>query len=256
VTGTRATRGSRIEAAHAEVEVRILGPTQVRGAARPFDRPRSLELVVFLSLHPDGATTDRWATALWPERAMAPATLHSTASAARRSLGRARSGGDHLPRRHGWLRLEPSVRTDLDRLTSMAASPYPPSWQAGLALVRGRPFEGLRRPDWTVMEGIDARVQESVTGLALRLADHLLDQGDGTGAAWAARRGLLASPFDERLYRRLMRAADVQGNPAAVESTMRELALVLGGEGDEPVVEFVHPDTAALYRALSRRCSA
>jgi hypothetical protein len=240
----------------AEVEVRILGPVEVVGAARPFRRPFSRDLVVFLVVHRGGATTDRWATALWPERVMAPATLHSTASAARRSLGRSRSGGDHLPRQHGCLRLRSSVRSDLDHLVALAGSPSPGAWWEGLALVRGRPFDGLRRPDWTVTEGIEARAQDVVTGLALRLSDHLLDIDDGPGAAWAARRGLLASPFDERLFRRLMRAADLQGNPAGVESTMRELVRLVGGEDDRHAGDLVHPDTAALYRTLRRRRSA
>lgn len=159
------------------------------------------------------------------------------------------------------LQLEPTVTTDWHRLCQLAAAPDPSSWRAGLHLVRGRPFDGLRSPDWTVLEGIGAAVEESIVRLAMRVAEHALGDGDGPAAAAAARRGLLASPYDERLYRLLLRAADLQGNPAGVESAMAELLCLLGGDVDRSwrgdlaggAAAFVHPDTTALYRALSRR---
>lgn len=253
-----------------EVDVGVLGPAEVRGASGPFERAWSLELVVYLVMHPRGATSDEWATALWPDRLMAAPTLYSIASAARRALGRSRSGHDHLPRRHGRLQLSPTVGTDWQRLRALAAGPVTDDWERALSLVRGRPFEGLRAPDWAVLEGVVAEVEGGVVDLALRLAEHRLAAGDGRRAAWAARRGLLASPYDERLYRILLRAADLEGNPAGVEAAMAELVLlVAGGDGASLVTgvrtqrrghplpvtatDLVHPDTAALYRALSRR---
>jgi hypothetical protein len=68
---------------------------------------------------------------------------------------------------------------------------------------------------------------------------------------WAARKGLLVSPYDERLYRMLLRAADLAGNPAGVESVMTELVKVVADER-EPLAS-IHPSTLALYRQLSRR---
>jgi DNA-binding SARP family transcriptional activator len=249
-----------------EVEVRVLGPVDVRGAARPFQRAWTLDLVVYLALHPLGATNEAWATALWPDRLMAAPTLHSTVSAARRSLGRSRRGRDHLPRRHGRLQLAPTVTSDWCHLREAVATSDAAAWRSALSLVRGRPFDGLRSPDWTVLEGFAAEVEEGIVQLAIRLAERHLEAGDGGAAALAARRGLRASPYDERLYRVLLRAADLQGNPAGVESTMSELVrLVAGGEGGRPAVgplsipdatEYVHPDTAVLYRSLSRRPAA
>ena len=72
--------------------------------------------------------------------------------------------------------------------------------------------------------------------------------------------GLLASPYDERLYRVLLRAADLEGNPAGVERVMAELLQVVGGasagRSPRPVgasdLRAVHPETATLYRSLSR----
>ena len=249
--GPRATNRS-----FAEIEVRVLGPVAVLGAARPFTRAGALELVVYLSMHPGGVRNDVWATALWPDRLMAPATVHSTASAARRSLGRRPGGGDHLPHGRGGLRLAESVTTDWHRLDRAAAGSDPRIWAAALRLVRGRPFDGLAGGDWVVLEGVAAEVEEGVAQLALRVAERYLRRGDGRRAAAAVRRGLRASPFDERLYRLLMMAADVEGNPAGVESAMLELLRLVGappGVGPPADVGLVHPQTASLYRSLSRR---
>jgi DNA-binding SARP family transcriptional activator len=234
-----------------EIEVRVIGPVEIVGAARPFTRAWAVELVVYLSMHRNGASTDQWATALWPDRVMAPASLHSTASAARRALGLARSGEDHLPRSHGRLALGDSVTTDWHRFTRYSRSEQPEDWRRALALVRGRPFEELRAPDWALLEGITATMEAVVVDLSCRFAESCLSSGDSAGAEWAARQGLRVSAYDERLYRILMRAADVAGNPAGVESVMAELAHLVNDEV-EPF-DAVHPETLELYRALSRR---
>jgi hypothetical protein len=240
--------------------VAILGPVEVRGAARPFRRAPALDLVVYLALHRRGASNDAWATALWPDRLMAAPTLHSTASAARRALGSSTFGHDHLPRSHGRLQLAPTVSTDFQALRELSTREEPAAWRAALALVRGRPFDGLRNGDWAVLEGVLSAVEEGVVDLALRLANHELRTGSGRGAAGAARIGLLASPYDERLYRVLLQAADLEGNPAGVERVMAELLQVVGGTGagrsSRPGstldLRSVHPETATLYRSLSR----
>jgi len=246
------------------IEVQILGPVQILGAPRPIQRAWTLELIVYLAMHPRGARNDVWATALWPEFEVAASTIHSTVSAARRTVGRG-SDGNHLLRRdHGLLRLSAEVDTDWKQFCELAAAPDPSSWHRALSLVRGRPFEDLRRSDWTVLEGIAASVEEAVVHLALLVAEHDLSLGDGRQAAADARRGLLASPYDERLYRILLKAADQEGNPAGVESAMAELACLLGGpvlpheaarSGIHPE-QYVHPATYDLYRALSRRSRA
>lgn len=256
-------------AAHAavpEVVVRVLGPVEVLGAARPLARAWTLDLAVYLAMHPRGSTTEVWTTALWPDRLPADPTRHSTVSALRRALGRDSCGHDHLPRCSGYLRLASSVTTDWERFTALAEDgTHPAAWQGALDLVRGRPFDGLRAPDWTVLEGIGAQVADAVVRLALRSAEDALARRDPEPAEHVARRGLLASPYDERLYRLLMRAADQQGNPGGVESVMAELLCVVGegrplapGRSAPPSESLarVHPETASLYRRLSRRCSA
>ena len=234
-----------------EVEVAVLGAVEVHGAARRFTRAWALELVVYLAMHPGGASNEAWATALWPDRLMAPSSLHSTVSVARRALGPARDGSDHLPRSHGRLALASTVGTDWARFQALADSDDPDRWEAALTLVRGRPFEGIRATDWSLLDGTAPFIEATVVDLAGRLSGARLRSGDPYRAEWAARRGLLVSPYDERLYRMLLRTADAAGNPGGVETVMAELVRVVADEV-EPV-ESVHPSTLALYRSLSRR---
>jgi DNA-binding SARP family transcriptional activator len=241
------------ESLHVEVEVAVLGPIAIRGAVREFTRAWAKELVVYLSMHPGGVSNEAWATALWPERLMAPSSLHSTASVARRALGQSPDGRDHLPRSHGRLALSDSVRTDWSRFVILADSGDIEMWSAALELVRGRPFDGLRSSDWPILEGIGPAIEASVIDLSGRLAGAYLGMGNPRGAEWSARKGLLVSPYDERLYRMLMRAADADGNPAGVESVMSEL-IRLVADDVEPF-DSVHPSTMDLYRSLTRRRS-
>jgi hypothetical protein len=125
----------------------------------------------------------------------------------------------------------------------------PASWRQALALVHGRPFEGLARGDWAVFEGFVATIEAAIVGVAVRLSEHLLEEDDPLGAEWAIRHGLLVAPWDERLYRLLMLAADAAGNRGGVESALRALAQALDCPGDP--LEIVHRETAALYRRLT-----
>jgi hypothetical protein len=234
-----------------DIRVCVLGPVAVEGAARPFTRAWAKELVVYLAMHPHGATNEAWATALWPDRVMASSSLHSTASVARRALGPDRHGRDHLPRSHGRLVLGDHVGTDWDGLVALAGTDDPGSMRRGLELVRGRLFDGLRAADWPILEGVAPAMEAAVVDLAGRLAGSCLRRGDPAGAQWAARKGLLVSPYDERLYRMLLRAADLAGNPAGVEAVMAELVRLVA-DGVEPF-DSVHPTTMELYRTLTRR---
>lgn len=241
----------RKEVQSGEIEVKVLGPIEVVGADRPFTRAWALELVVYLAFHRSGASTDSWSTALWPDRLMAPASLHSTASAARRSLGVSQSGDDHLPRSHGRLSLGPGVTTDWDRFIGLSHEEAPEAWKDAIGLIRGRPFDGLRSTDWALLEGITAMIESEVVDLASRCAEWFLARRDSSGAEWVARQALRVSPYDERMYRVLMRAADVAGNPQGIESVMSELSRLVA-EDVEPF-DAVHPETLELYRTLSRR---
>jgi len=243
------------------VEVAVLGPVAVRGAAEPFHRSASLDLVAYLALHRHGVRHAEWALAIWPDRAVARPTMHSTASDARRALGRAPDGTSHLPR-GVLLRLHHSVTTDVEHFAALAGSDDRHRLVAAMHLVRGPLFDGLRRSDWAVFDGTRSRIESLVVGTALRCAEELTRRGDGSEAAWVVRQALRVSPYDERLYRSLLRATAAEGGRVGVRSTMAEL-LTLAGEPERPTVglsrvvrggddrlECLHPKTTALYRGL------
>jgi hypothetical protein len=136
----------------------------------------------------------------------------------------------------------------------LSQSPVPDDWRKALKLIAGRPFDGVRSPDWVVLEGIQATVEAGIVDLTCRYAQHCLDVFDAPRAEWAARQGLRVSPYDERLYRVLLHAADAAGNPAGVESVMAELVHLVAD--DVEPFDAVHPETMVLYRRLSRRTLA
>ena len=236
------------------IEIAVLGNVQVNGASESFRyRRRLTELVAFLTMHPDGATTDAFATALWPERRVPLQTLANRLSETRRALGIASDGLPRL-RKQGRRHLIVEADTDWDRFRDLASRERgADSWRRALDLVRGRPFDGLDRGEWAQLEGFTAAMEDSVVDLACRLGERSLAQGDASLAHWAGLQGLLVSPWDERLYRLLMRAADGLGNRGGIDAALRSLALALELEGD-PLLG-IHPETSALYRRLTSRSS-
>jgi DNA-binding SARP family transcriptional activator len=244
------------------VDVCVLGPVEVRGAAGPFRRSAALELVVYLAFHPRPVRHGEWSLALWPARSVSTSTVHSTASDARRALGRDGAGEEHLPRTGGHLQLGPGVGTDVARFEALAASGEPADLAAAMALVRGPVFAGLRHTDWALFDGTESSVQSLVAETALRAADLFVDRGRADRAERIVRRALLTSPYDERLYRSLLRAAAAQGNRVGLRATVAQLVSLAGEESatagrttaagpGEPVLSLLHPETAALYRELA-----
>jgi DNA-binding SARP family transcriptional activator len=243
---------------HDTVEVAVLGPLAVRGAAEPFRRSAARELVVYLAFHRRSIRHAEWSVAIWPERPVSPSTVHSTASDARRALGRRADGRSHLPRGVD-LRLGESVTTDVDRFASLAMADEPRSLLQAMRLVRGPLFAGLRRTDWAVFDGTQSEIEALVVRTALRGADAFVALGLGEEAERMVRHGLLVSPYDERLYRALLVATEAQGNRARLRAAMAQLRT-MAGEGTRPPAptavhspaECLHPATTALYHDLLR----
>jgi DNA-binding SARP family transcriptional activator len=234
------------------IEVAVLGRVLINGAPESFSHRRRLtELVTYLAMHPDGATTDAFATALWPERRVPLQTLANRLSEARRALGCASDGRPRL-RKRDKRHLIVEFDTDWDLFRDLASEGRgADSWRRALGLVRGRPFDGLEQGEWTQLEGFAAAVEASVVGVACRLGEYSLGRAKPDLAHWAALQGLLVSPWDERLYRLLMRAADALGNRGGIDAALRGLAVALELEGD-PLLG-IHPETSALYRRLTAR---
>lgn len=243
---------------HAEVEVRVLGTPEIEGGKEPVDRKKSKELVVYLALHPDGVDESQLKAALWPGQVPTSGSFNQTVSKARLCLGRTEDGVHHLPHvADGRYRVGPSVGSDIRRLEVAFAKANVSSADdvidelaAALGAVRGTPFAGATGYEWAHADGYLARIEAIVADAALLLSEWCYDRRDAARALWAAGQGLLASPGDERLFRMRMRAHDLAGNPAGVESVMEELCRVV--ESLEPHDD-LHPETVALYEELSRR---
>jgi DNA-binding SARP family transcriptional activator len=245
----------------AQVEVAVLGNIDVHGCPAPFCRPAARDLVVYLALHPEGATHAQWSLALWPERSVSPATIHSTASDARRALGVDRFGRARLPRGRV-LRLSEDVTTDVERFSRLASVGNADSLCRALELVRGPLLGGLRRSDWAVLDGTQARFESLVVHTALRASRALVAADRPDGAESVLRRALVVSPYDERLFRALLEATAAQGNRVALGSTMAEL-IARAGEAhaafglpapsgrESSLVRVLHPQTTDLYRRLA-----
>ncbi len=225
------------------VELAVLGPVAVRGAAGPFRRPAALELAVYLAFHRGAVRPGDWSLALWPDRAVTAATVHSTASDCRRALGRASDGTLHLPR-GGDLVLRETVRTDVERFAALARSGDPGGVLEAMALIRGPLFCGLRRTDWAIFDGTASRMEELVAGTALDGAERLIGCGRGRDAERVVRQALRISPYDERLHRALLHALDAQGNRLGLRTAMAQLRSLAGSPGG------LHPETTLLYQRL------
>jgi DNA-binding SARP family transcriptional activator len=239
--------------AQPDVDVAVLGPVAVH-TREPFRRAGALELVVYLALQDRPVRHEEWAAALWPGRAVSSASVHSTASDARRALGRGADGSLLLPRHGGALRLSASVVTDVARFGDLARNGDPEQLVEAMRLVRGPLLSGVRRSDWAVLDGTQAAIEKTVVEAALRGAEILggLDRADE--AAWVVRRALLVSPYDERLYRALLRATAGQGSRARLRSVMEELLILAAGpeEAHSDLPGGLDPTTTDLYRDLLR----
>jgi len=234
------------------VEVRILGAVVIAGAPGPFDRPKVVESIAYLALHRAGVAKSVWATALWPDRRMSPNSLNTALWQARRALGVDAAGARHLvPARAALLVLGPGVSTDLDRFELLASCGSVDGLRQALALVRGRPLDGIGDPDWVVLEGHASRLEEAAASAGLALGELALASGDPSLAAWGARQAIRASPSDERLYRLLMRCSHAAGNAGGVCSAYAELCRVLGT--DPSAEDGVSPDTQVLRDELLGR---
>lgn len=232
------------------VMVRVLGPVDVVGDCASLDRrPRVTELVVYMALHRDGCSGEAIVSAVWADRRVPAQTVANRLSEARQALGETKLGHPRLRRVSGRHVLSPEVSTDwaeFERLTSTGSNAK--DWAQALGLVRGRPFEGLAESGWATLDGYLPSMEARIVDVACRLASHSLETRDTSEAEWAIRRGLLAVPWDERLYRLLMKVHHASGNRGGIDAALRSLARVFDWKGDP--LEVVHRETADLYRQL------
>jgi DNA-binding SARP family transcriptional activator len=227
--------------------IALLGPVTIERVRQP-RRASTVELLVYLALHEEGATSDGLLEAIWPEqdpRRTRP-RLWQSVSEARRMLG-------NVLERHGDRYKLDRARVDIDAarleqlLVRLDAAPPAGEIDAivrqALALWRGDPLSGADYP-WA-----DAHVQQLESTLS-KLADiaarAMLAAGDAHGSLRVAERGLGLDNLNETLVRITLEAEAVLGRREAVT----ERYEAFRGRLDERLGLEPQQATRMLYREL------
>ena len=219
-----------------EVVVRVLGPLEIDGPV-PHLAPQLRDIVLYLALHRRGVSLGEMATALWPEQLRSEKTLRNRMHELRRAIGGRVSLGP------GW-RLDDSITTDWAQFQALARGTLNDRGRA-LELVRGQPLQDVKG-DWSSLEGFESEMEASIVDLAIEVSEKLLAESEPEQAMTAARAGMKACPWDERLYQLAMRSAADRGAIGEVKTLYAELRAILDIEDDaEP-----DPETEAIYREL------
>jgi DNA-binding SARP family transcriptional activator len=245
------------------VQIAVLGPFQLHADGQPITkglRRKAAELLTYLTIHHDGATTDAILDALWqdiPVDRAAP-ILHAATSNVRKLLRAAtgESEAGFILRAADHLRLDPLlVETDLwcfqESLVKAARSSGDrerrASLQAAADLWRGDLAPSINSA-W-IDEDRETLRRDAVDTLA-RLAE--LCEADNPEQALAhLERAITIDRYQEALYRRIMRLQGELGRPDAVRRTYQLLESRLTHIDAEP-----DENTADLLNKLVRQADA
>jgi hypothetical protein len=251
-----ATRGAEPEAPPvSELRVRVLGPLRVEGLVGHFPLRKCTELVAYLTFHRLGVEADKLMEVLWPEQPPDYPRLNRHTSRTRTTMGEGPDGQPYLPYvTDGSYRVSPQLGNDLESFTALikeaANKPgtHVKNLRAALELVEGAPFTGAGNSyTWAYTDGIITHSVVAIDNAAHRLAQLALDNDDLVEAAWAARKGLMATGACEECYRNLMRAAIAEGNQVALEAVYTELVAVVDADEGPDAVGYLDPETIELY---------
>ena len=222
------------------LEVNILGPLQIIGAAGDPPRRHCLEMLVYLTLHRRPVPVQSLWQAVFPDRPYDSHQLVNRVSELRRYARQ------KLPQIKRSYQVDEFTISDWQRFRALSEG-NPSQQLEALALVRGRPFEDLRS-DWMHLEGQLAEIEASIVDLAVQVGERALRQQDPDTARTAALAGLRGCPWDERLYRIAMQAAAGRGATHEIHQLRRQLQLVLDDELDPD--DDIQPATEQLYGTL------
>ncbi|KRE37730.1 hypothetical protein ASG73_08780 [Janibacter sp. Soil728] len=218
-------------------QVRVLGPLQVTGPGQlPADEPLAAELATLLSLHPGSDATGLAAALGLPPLAVPVALQHVD-----RWLGS--GGAPGVGEVDGRYSLTGPL-VDWQQLRSLVgpavATADSASVRAALMLVRGSPLDGVPRHRYGWAASDRAEICAAVADIAHELAQRSLREGDPDGATWAARKGLLAEPVSETLWRDALHASwqseQVEQARDTAESARRTLGHLGSLETDTTIV--------------------
>ncbi|MEW1639822.1 LysM peptidoglycan-binding domain-containing protein [Streptomyces sp. NPDC093801] len=211
----------------APVRIDMLGPLRITGTAASAHGPRTAAVAALLHLRP-GRGTDYLCQAMDPVNPWSTRTLHSRLSELRNVLGLTSDGQPLLPRpknSSGYV-LHPSVTSDWAEFKTLAARGLAAGpgagtadLEAGMALVRGRPFEGRTLP-WAdpVIQEMLSRITDTAHTLARWHTDG--DTPDLDAARRTVLQALEVEETSEVLYRDLLHLEVAAGNHAAVRKVI------------------------------------
>jgi DNA-binding SARP family transcriptional activator len=222
------------------VEVSVLGPVAIVGWLAVPTRRILIELLCYLALHHDRPVHgEELRAALWPSEDGVEASAKSLRTYM--SLLRQYLGPELVPEatRGTGYRLSRNVTTDwaafqehvalADRSTEEFAQAD--ALRSALALVRGMPFAGVASGTfmwaWSV-EMLASTMEVAIVEAARRLVNLSLASGDGQTAMWATMRGLIASPYDNQLWKHHLMGARWEGGLAGLERAWANLISVFG----------------------------
>ncbi len=229
--------------------IALLGPLSI-AASKPRLRglrSQTQQLLAYLALHVEGATTDELVAALCPnvDDEKARKRLWRSVSEARSQLG------DIILRASDCYLLDRrAVAVDVDVFDDLLAQAdatrgFAPEQflERALALVRGQPLAGTDYP-WAAGEIRHLRAQ--IVGLLAELGYHRLDDGNATGALAAAEQAIALDTYNEAVHRLAMHAESVLGLRQAIVERYERLCHEFDTRfGLEPERE-----TRLLYRRL------
>jgi DNA-binding SARP family transcriptional activator len=229
--------------------VALLGPLKI-AATKPRRRrlrSQTQELLVYLALHKEGATTDELVALLWPDVDIdnAKARVHRAVSEARSQLGNVivRAGERYVLDRN-------AVAVDLDKFEALLARAdarrdvdREQLLERALAYVRGEPLGGT---DYSWATGDVRHLRARVVELLHDLGDLRLDNDNPAGALAAAEQAIGLDAYDEAAHRLAMRAESALRLREAIAARYEQLSRELDAQfGLEPERE-----TRLLYRRL------
>lgn len=244
------------------VEVSVLTDTPTVTGVDSELTARPMEMLAYLAVRMnESVTTEQFETAIWPD-GVAGSSVKTARSRLRRDLG---TGADGSPRlmsasNTGVLGLSDEVGCDwarVEQLLDLAASQPEPRERmlvlsAALELVGGHPFSAVPAGKYGWLDDVRqvrSVIEVRIVDAADELADMALTAGNAELAAFAADQGLRVVPDQEGLYRRKMAAADLAGNPDAIDAAFRHATRA--AQTLDPLDD-VQPETQALYDRLTK----
>ncbi|GHE80882.1 hypothetical protein GCM10017786_08930 [Amycolatopsis deserti] len=254
----------------APLRATVLGPVRVWWRPRPAQaaesvenevtsafQPRVRELLVFLSLHPDGVSREALIAALWPAGPPEKTTnaLNTSLSRLRRAIGAATDGAlsDVVVTGEGRYRLDPGlVEVDYHRFAAAVAARRAATNQQDRIDANRRAVESYAGPladgmstEWieTARESIRRDAIDAVAALARALVDE--DPQQTLDLLEIAR---AFDPHNELIYRDIMRLQERLGQLDAIPRTLTLLTTRLAEVDDQP-----SPQTVSLAERLQRR---